>query len=108
LARPAGDGFGFQGFSTGESLSSHVTLLGRQPEDEDRVRLRRQGDGGTRGLNAQVGQDQIDPLARRLNVGGRGQQDLIAFLQALDDPGFDRTILERVPSGLTVGGRLQQ
>jgi cytochrome c peroxidase len=56
----------------------------------------------------QVSQDQIDPLARRLNVGGRGQQDLIAFLRALDDPGFDRTVPERVPSGLTVGGRLQQ
>lgn len=68
---------------------------------------RRGGGGGTRGLNAQVSQDQIDPLARRLNVGGRGQQDLIAFLRALDDSEFDRTIPERVPSGLTVGGRLQ-
>jgi cytochrome c peroxidase len=65
------------------------------------------GGGGARGLNPQVSRDQIDPLARRLIVG-RGQQDLIAFLRALDDPGFDRTVPERVPSGLTVGGRLQQ
>ena len=65
---------------------------------------RRGGQGGPRGLNAQVGGDQIDPLARRLNMRGRGQGDLIAFLRALDDPGFDRTIPERVPSGLTVGG----
>lgn len=68
----------------------------------------RGGGGGTRGLNAQISREQIDPLALRLNVGGRGQQDLIAFLRALDDQGFDRTIPERVPSGLSVGGRLQQ
>ena len=67
---------------------------------------RRGGQGGPRGLNAQVGPDQIDPLARRLNMRGRGQGDLIAFLRALDDPGFDRTVPERVPSGLSVGGTL--
>jgi cytochrome c peroxidase len=67
----------------------------------------RRGGGGTRGVNLQVSRDQIDPLARRLNLRGRGQGDLIAFLRALDDPGFDRTIPERVPSGLPVGGRLQ-
>jgi cytochrome c peroxidase len=67
----------------------------------------RRGGGGARGLNLQVGRDQIDPLARRLNMRGRGQGDLIAFLRALDDPGFDRTVPERVPSGLPVGGRLQ-
>ena len=32
---------------------------------------------------------------------------IIAFLGALDDPAFDRTVPERVPSGLRVGGRLQ-
>ena len=60
-----------------------------------------------RGLNPQVSRDQIDPLARQLNMRGRGQQDLIAFLRALDDPGFDRTVPERVPSGLQVGGRIR-
>ena len=68
----------------------------------------RRGGGGARGLNAQVSRDQIDPLSRQLNMRGRGQQDLIAFLRALDDPNFDRTVPERVPSGLAVGGRLQQ
>jgi cytochrome c peroxidase len=38
---------------------------------------------------------------------GRGERDLIAFLRALDDLDFDRTIPERVPSGLSVGGRLE-
>ena len=64
--------------------------------------------GGGRGLNPQVSREQIDPLARRLNMRGRGQQDLVAFLRALDDPNFDRTVPERVPSGLLVGGRLLQ
>jgi cytochrome c peroxidase len=69
--------------------------------------------GGGRGVNANVTRDQIDPLARQLNMrggggGGRGgggrNSDLIAFLGALNDDGFDRTIPERVPSGLKVGG----
>ena len=65
------------------------------------------GGRGGRGVNPQVSREQIDPLARGLRMGGRGQRDLVAFLSALDDPGFDRTIPARVPSGLAVGGRLQ-
>ncbi|MEO7276061.1 MAG: cytochrome c peroxidase, partial [Vicinamibacterales bacterium] len=67
----------------------------------------RGGRGGGRNLNLQVAREQIDPLARQLNMRGRGQRDLVAFLRTLDDPGFDRTIPERVPSGLPVGGKLQ-
>jgi cytochrome c peroxidase len=33
--------------------------------------------------------------------------DLIEFLIALSDGSFDRTIPERVPSGLPVGGNIQ-
>ena len=58
-------------------------------------------------MNPQVGRDQIDVLARRLNMRGRAQRDLVVFLRALDDPQFDRTIPARVPSGLPVGGQLQ-
>ena len=68
---------------------------------------RRGNHGGTRGLNTQVGRDQIDPHARGLNMRGREQADLIAFLGALDDPAFDRTVPDRVPSGLSVGGKLR-
>jgi cytochrome c peroxidase len=64
--------------------------------------------GGARGINANVTGDQIDPLVRQLNMRGRGQPDIIAFLRSLDDPDFDRTIPEKVPSGLPVGGRVQQ
>ncbi len=73
-------------------------------------RISRGGGRGGRGpgnVNPQLSRDQIDPLARRLNMRGRGERDLIAFLRALDDPDFDRTVPQRVPSGLTVGGRLQ-
>ena len=76
-------------------------------------RISRGGGRGGRGgrgapaLNEHVSREQIDPLARQLNMRGRGQPDLIAFLGALDDRGFDRTIPARVPSGLTVGGKLQ-
>ena len=61
---------------------------------------------GGRGLNPQVERAQIDPLARQLNMRGRSQRDLIAFLGALNDPEFDRTVPDRVPSGLAVGGRV--
>ena len=64
--------------------------------------------GGGRRLNAQVSRDQIDPLARGLNMRGRGQRDLIAFLQALDDAAFDKTVVDRVPSGLPAGGRIRR
>jgi cytochrome c peroxidase len=67
----------------------------------------RGGNRGGRGLNLRVSREQIDPLARRLNMRGRGQRDLIAFLRSLDDLGFDRTIPDGVPSGLPVGGRLR-
>ena len=66
------------------------------------------GRGGARGVNPQVARNEIDPLARPLNMRGRGQGDVIAFLRALDDPNFDRTVPDRVPSGLTVGGRIDR
>ena len=78
---------------------------------DDVVRFYRQiggrGGRGGRNLNSHVNRDQIDPLARRLNMRGGGQGDLVAFLRTLDDTNFDRTIPERVPSGLPVGGKLR-
>lgn len=77
-------------------------------------RISRGGRGGGRGgrrgggaINTNLSRDQIDPLARQLSMrgGGRRQNDVIAFLGALNDDAFDRTIPDRVPSGLTVGGR---
>ena len=73
-------------------------------------RISRGGGRGGRGagdINPHVSRDQIDPIARRLNMRGRGQRDFVAFLAALDDPQFDRSVPDRVPSGLPVGGRLR-
>ena len=61
--------------------------------------------GGNGAVNTNVSRDQLDPLLRQLNLRGGRQADLLAFLDALNDPGFDRTIPATVPSGLAVGGR---
>lgn len=66
----------------------------------------RRGGFGGRTPNPNVSRDRIDPLIGELNMRGPGQPEIVAFLRALDDPEFDRTIPARVPSGLPVGGRL--
>jgi cytochrome c peroxidase len=64
----------------------------------------RGGRGRRGGRNPNVGRGQLDPLLRRVNVNG--ERELLAFLDALNDTGFDRTIPGRVPSGLPPGGRI--
>jgi cytochrome c peroxidase len=58
--------------------------------------------------NPNVAREDLDPLLRQLNMRGRGQREIVAFLSALDDPAFDRSVPARVPSGLSVGGRLDR
>jgi cytochrome c peroxidase len=58
--------------------------------------------GGVR--NPNVGRGDLDPLLRRVNVNG--EREILAFLGALNDAEFDRTIPARVPSGLPPGGRI--
>jgi cytochrome c peroxidase len=41
------------------------------------------------------------------DMNERERADIVAFLEALTDRDFDRTIPRRVPSGLPPGGRLQ-
>ena len=62
--------------------------------------------GRRRGRNPNVRRDQLDPLLNQLNVR-RGGSDIIEFLNALNDDGFDREIPARVPSGLTPGGLIR-
>jgi cytochrome c peroxidase len=57
--------------------------------------------------NENVGRDQIDPLARRLDDVDDAEREIIVFLTALNDDDFDRTIPARVPSGLPPGGRIR-
>jgi cytochrome c peroxidase len=67
---------------------------------------RGRGRGAGRTRNPNVGRDQLDPLLRQVNVRGN-RRDFIAFLDALNDDSFDRTVPDRVPSGLAVGGRIR-
>lgn len=60
-----------------------------------------------RARNSNVSREQLDPLLRRLRGVDEDDVDLIAFLDALNDGAFDRTIPARVPSGLPVGGRIR-
>jgi cytochrome c peroxidase len=49
---------------------------------------------------------QLDPLLNQVRVRGRGN-DIIAFLGALNDNSFDKTIPAKVPSGLPPGGTIK-
>jgi cytochrome c peroxidase len=70
--------------------------------DEGRSRNPGIASNGRRGQNAGI---TVDNDFRRVDdMSDPEMQDIIAFLQALSDSDFDRTIPERVPSGLEVGG----
>ena len=57
--------------------------------------------------NPNVRYEELDPLLRELQNVDEEDTDLIEFLFTLSDDSFDRTIPERVPSGLPVGGKIQ-
>jgi cytochrome c peroxidase len=63
------------------------------------------GGASPRFRHPDVSEAMLDPLVERIVSGGGA--DLLAFLNALTDPAFDRTVPDRVPSGLPPGGRLQ-
>ncbi len=46
----------------------------------------------------------LDPLLKHLGFRVEDEADLLAFLEALNDEGYDRSAPEAVPSGLKVGG----
>jgi cytochrome c peroxidase len=62
---------------------------------------------GGRSRNPNVSSEKLDPLIRELGDFDEEDVDLVEFLRALSDDSFDRTIPERVPSGLPVGGRIR-
>ena len=60
--------------------------------------------GGRRG-RGNGGTPQLDGDFRRVrNMSDRQMEDIVAFLEALTDDRYDRTIPEQVPSGLPPGG----
>src|SRR2546426_6326454 len=62
---------------------------------------------GGRARNPNVSSEELDPLDREMGGVEADDVELIEFLRALSDDSFDRTIPERVPSGLPVGGKIQ-
>ena len=66
-----------------------------------------QGRRGERNRNANLRRDQLDPLLQRLRGVDDDEGALIAFLNALNDDSFDKTVPSRVPSGLHPGGSIQ-
>lgn len=66
--------------------------------------------GGPGGLNVN---DNLDPqdidndVEDLNNFNNNDVQDIVAFINALNDPDFDRSIPNQVPSGLNVGGNIQ-
>ncbi len=65
------------------------------------------GGGNGLNINPNVNPNQIAQEVRDLNNFNNDDiDDIIAFIQALNDPNFDRTIPNNVPSGLNPGGRI--
>ncbi len=56
--------------------------------------------------NPNVDNNQIDQDARNLRLNNNDINEIISFLNTLDDDDFDKTIPQNVPSGLTVGGNI--
>lgn len=61
---------------------------------------------GGNSQNPNVNIRQVDPLIRQVRIGGR-QQEIIAFINALSDNNFDKTIPITVPSNLNPGGNIR-
>ncbi|MGC6432112.1 MAG: cytochrome-c peroxidase [Jejuia sp.] len=59
----------------------------------------------TRNNNIPV--NSIDTLAKNIKLSVKEMKPIISFLNTLNDDSFDKTIPERVPSGLSVGGNIR-
>lgn len=57
--------------------------------------------------NEHVSVQKYDPFVRELDLSVKEMSQIISFLNTLNDTDFDKTIPERVPSGLAVGGNIQ-
>ncbi len=65
--------------------------------------------GQRRGGRGDPGPPTLDRSFRRVSeMSDRQMADIVAFLDALTDEDFDRTVPARVPSGLAPGGRISR
>jgi len=82
-------------YDNGRSENPNVS----NERDRDRGRDRGRNDNAIARLSGQF---------RRVDNMSQGEMaDIVAFLNALTDTNFDRTIPPRVPSGLPPGGRIR-
>lgn len=63
-------------------------------------------DGDDDQLNPNVAENQLDEEMLDLDLDDDQIEEIIAFLNTLNDDNFDKTIPESVPSGLPVGGNI--
>jgi cytochrome c peroxidase len=79
--------------------SENPNVSNQQDQDRGRGRDRRRDDNGIARVSGQF---------RRVDSMSDGEmEDIIAFLNALTDANFDRTVPARVPSGLPPGGLMR-
>ncbi|MGB0863514.1 MAG: cytochrome-c peroxidase [Saprospiraceae bacterium] len=64
-------------------------------------------DGRENRINNQLDAQDLDNDIRNLNLRDNDHDEIIAFLRALSDDSFDKTVPESVPSKLPVGGNIQ-
>jgi cytochrome c peroxidase len=64
-------------------------------------------DGRNNAINSQLNMNDLDRDVRNLNLNGGDIDEIVAFLRALNDDNFDKTVPQNVPSGLPVGGNIQ-
>ena len=57
--------------------------------------------------NPLVPKEKFDPFVRELKLSVKEMSLIISFLNTLNDDDFDKTIPEKVPSGLSVGGNIR-
>lgn len=64
-------------------------------------------DGDDDQRNVNVSQNQLDEEMQDLQLDDDQVEEIIAFLNTLNDDNFDKTIPQSVPSGLPVGGNIK-
>ncbi len=57
--------------------------------------------------NPHMKAEQVDPLVREMTVNFKDISRIVEFINVLSDDSFDRTVPDRVPSGLPPGGNLK-
>ena len=103
----AGDGTYAFRTPTLRNLAFTAPFMHNGEFDDLRRVLRFYDDNNNNSQNPNVDDNALDPDLRRLdNLNGRDIDEIVAFLDALNDGSFDRRVPNSVPSGLNPGGNI--